>query len=919
MFLKPQHKHSQAEKNTNVKIMYQRDQTQRVLPFELLYEDGIAQIDEHTYSMTMLYEDVNYQAARDDEQDSIGNAWEELLDSFDSDTHIQLSILSRRIDPETFAREIALKDVEGDEHGNIFRREHNALVKSKLTSSNKSMKRTRALTLTCTAGTHDKARAKLLTSAARVKKFFSEHNSEITILDGQDRINFICAYTRPRDMENKTLFRDLDKSFGITIKDIICPRQLTHLPNGDIKIEDKYIRSYVVTDFGRATSDKTFYKLSKLAYDIAVTLHIDPWEQAEAVNFAENHYFDVTSENNTYKISNSRPERGYFVDDDNLPKRMQDAEKEASAIRGELVHENQHFFDTALIVTIFASTADELELASGDVCDIFREQRMPGITAWDALQENLYSSALPCGVLKDVPYTRNMTSHPLAGMIPFISIEIMDSNGIYLGVNADTHNIIQYDRTREEDANALITGQPGRGKSILTKLMILQLHHKFPDDDIICIDPEAEYGNVTKFCGGSIINLSATSKTHINPLDISVSYAAKSEGELVSPLSDKVDFLQTLINLMTGGVTDEEKNVIDYISQVIYEKWLETEDDKDIPTLKDFYRALKDIDPTNKPYADHLRTLLTRFVSGTFDMFAHHTNIDITSRVTDFVLKDLGRQLKPIAMLVLLNSVWVKVTRNRQAGRRTWLFTDEYQLLLDDLDVVETYDNFTSRGRKWGLYTTTITQNITRLLANEKTRYMVQNAPFRVFTRLSAKEADAVGAELQLPPATISLLKSMPIGEGLYVIAQKNLHYENLIPARLCPETYKIITTKFADVRKKSDEKHVQKEKEKALAKSAPSPQAVTKSQSIAQKPKKQNSKPKRTAFVKPSIDEIAAYVKDKKFHIDAEAFYAYYDSVGWRVGKNPMKSWKAACRTWDIRARKTAQAQQKGGVTDEK
>lgn len=113
MFLKPQHKRVQAQKNTNVKIMYQRDQTQRVLPFELLYEDGIAQIDEHTYSMTMLYEDVNYQAARDDEQDSIGNAWEELLDSFDSDTHIQLSILSRRIDPETFAREIALKDVEG--------------------------------------------------------------------------------------------------------------------------------------------------------------------------------------------------------------------------------------------------------------------------------------------------------------------------------------------------------------------------------------------------------------------------------------------------------------------------------------------------------------------------------------------------------------------------------------------------------------------------------------------------------------------------------------------------------------------------------------------------------------------------------------------------------------------------------------
>ena len=802
-----------VEETSEVKLTYQPDQTQRILPFQLLFEDGIAQINENTYSLTIIYEDVNYQASRVDEQDSIGDAWEELLDSLDADTHFQLSVLSRRIDNETFERELALKELKGDTNGNTFRREQNELIHSKLTSSVKSMRRWRSITLATRAGTHAKAAAKLSSNVTRIKKFFNERGAMIHVLDGQDRINLICHYTRCDDVENKTLFADLDSSIAITVKDLVCPRHLQHLPNGDLEFANRFVRSYVVTDFGRATSDQTFYKLSQLSYDIATTLHVTPWEQADAVALAENHYFDVTSENNTYKITNSRPERGYFVDDDNIPKRMKDAEAEANAIREELLHENAHLFSCSMIVTVFGKTQDELDVACDEVLEVFREQRMPGIDAWNMLQENLFSSALPIGVLKDVPYMRNMTSHPLAGLIPFISIEIMDEDGLYLGVNVDTHNIIQYNRIKEEDANALITGQPGRGKSILTKHMILQLHCKYPNDDIIMIDPESEYGTTTKFLGGEVINLSSTSPTHINPFDISVAYAAVEEGQYLSPLPDKVDFLQTMFSLMTGGITDEEKNVVDIVSQRIYQKWLESEDDKDTPTLKDFYRELKKEKGSNAVYAQHLATLLQRFVEGTFDMFSHPTNINIDNRLTDFVLKDLGKQLKPLGMLILLNQVWVKVTRNREQGRRTWLFTDEYQLLLDDPDVVDTYDRFTSRGRKWGLYTTTITQNITRLLANEKTRYMVQNAPFRVFTRLSPKEADAVGAELQLPPARIAELKSMPIGEGLYAIANKYVHFENLIPKRICPVTYKTITTKFSDshtdddVKANSDEK----------------------------------------------------------------------------------------------------------------
>ena len=289
---------------------------------------------------------------------------------------------------------------------------------------------------------------------------------------------------------------------------------------------------------------------------------------------------------------------------------------------------------------------------------------------------------------------------------------------------------------------------------------------------------------------------------HVNPLDMSLYYGSEDSEHRGSPLPLKVNFIQAMVHMMSASVSDEEKNVIDSACSYIYRDYLESGDDKDIPTLQDLFDYLHTVTGQTAADAAHLATLMQRYVTGTFSVFNHKTDVDLDNRFIDFVISDLGADLKPLALLILLDHVWVRVTRNRREGRRTWLFIDEMQLLLDDPEAVDWFDRFWSRGRKWGLYNTAATQNIQRLLDNEKTSYMVENTPFLVLTGQGANTATLLGERLGLSDSQVRTLKTAPVGEGLYVFRHKVIHFDNTIDPRICPHTYATMTTKFRDVKR---------------------------------------------------------------------------------------------------------------------
>lgn len=777
------------------------DAAQNIVPFEFLFDDGICRIDDHTYSMALEFDDVNYQNVRTDEQWDVLDQWAEFLNGVDDDVSLQTLLVSKHIDQHTFMQELSLPDVPGDVSGNVFRHEQNALVQSRLAASAKSMRRTRVLVLTTNATTHDKAARKLSLVADRAKRLFTNLDSECHVLDGQARMDLIVQLTRQDDLPGKMTYEDLLASPGLTTRDLVSPGRVLRLDNGDLIVGARYVRTYVVTEYAKTTRDDFLSDLTQIGYDVAVSMHIRPWPHPEAIAFAERHLNDVITENTQYQMNASKPERGFFVDAENLPRRMKTAEAEADAVVNELLDQNQRMFSLTTTIAVFGRTAEELAEACTEVEGIFREQRLGCVEHWECLRAQAFASTLPVGVCL-LPYERNLQTKPLSAYHPFTSVDVMDRGGAGLGINADTHNLVFYDREKYEDTNALVLGMPGKGKSFNTKGMQNQIYLRYPDDDIICLDPEGEYVANTLAHGGAVINISEASLNHVNPLDMSLYYGSEDSEHRGNPLPLKVNFIQAMVHMMSASVSDEEKNVIDSACSVIYRDYLESGDDKDIPTLQDLFDYLHTVTGQTAADAAHLSTLMQRYVTGTFSVFNHKTDVDLDNRFIDFVISDLGADLKPLALLILLDHVWVRVTRNRREGRRTWLFIDEMQLLLDDPEAVDWFDRFWSRGRKWGLYNTAVTQNIQRLLDNEKTSYMVENTPFLVLTGQGANTAALLGERLGLSDSQARTLKTAPVGEGLYVFRHKVIHFDNTIDPRVCPHTYETMTTKFRDVKR---------------------------------------------------------------------------------------------------------------------
>lgn len=777
--------------------------TQRILPFEEMYTDGIARLGERTWSLAIGFDDANYQSARRTEQLDILTEWAQILNSLDSSISAQVWLQSTRIGHEEIGDELQMLEVNGDATGNAYRREINALVKSKVTATERSMRKARTIVLTTEAGTREKAAKKLATNAERIHRFFNNLDVDSSVLTGQQRLDQVNSLCNQDDPAGMATFADLDCSPGLRTCDIVAPSKVVRQGDSDLLVGHRLVRSYIVQKYASTTRDDFVSSVMQLPCDTVVAMHARAWDQEQAVAYAESHLDDVIMENESYKAENTRPERGRFVDDDSLPKHMREAKLEAERIRDGLVNQDQRMFALTIVVTVFARDREDLRQACAEVEAVLSEQRLRA-DWYPEWREAAFSTTLPLGANK-LPYTRNMFTDPLAAYIPFTSVEVMDEGGIYLGTNSDTHNFILFDRETEEAANGFILGMPGGGKSVQSKWTIIQTRLRFPDDDIFVIDPEREYLQLALGLGDSqVINISENSSDHINLFDLSEYYGSEdADKSSANPLPLKVNMLQAAFHMMAHTISEEEMNIVDAACMSLYERYLETFADNDLPTLQDFYEYLLTVEGPTAADAQHLATLIQRYVTGTFGLFNHKTNVDLDKRLIIFDVQDLGSQLKPLALLVILDNIWCRVTRNRAEGRRTWLFIDELQLLLDDEYAVDYFDMLWTRSRKWGLYCTGITQNITRLLDNAKTGYMVENSHFLTLCKQSGNGAELLTDFLHLSESQRRTLRTAAKGEGLYIFGQRKvIHYDNVIPQEVCPRLYRMVTTKFKDIRR---------------------------------------------------------------------------------------------------------------------
>ena len=417
----------------------------------------------------------------------------------------------------------------------------------------------------------------------------------------------------------------------------------------------------------------------------------------------------------------------------------------------------------------------------------------------DYQQENALMSSLPLA-LNLIDIKRGMTTSSTAIFVPFTTQELFqnDKEALYYGLNALSNNLIMVDRKKLKNPNGLILGTPGSGKSFSAKREITNAF-LVTDDDIIICDPESEYTALVKKLKGQVIKISPSSNHFINPMDINSNYSEED-----NPIALKADFILSLCELVVGGkdgLQPIEKTVIDRCVHQIYQNYFKNPIPENMPLLEDLYHALL---KQEEKEAHHVATALEIYVKGSLNLFNHRTNVDITNRLVCYDIKELGKQLKKIGMLVVQDQVWGRVTINRNAGKTTRYYMDEFHLLLKEEQTASYSVEIWKRFRKWGGIPTGITQNIKDLLSSREVENIFENSDFIYMLNQAAGDRQILAKQLNISTHQLSYVTQSGEGEGLLFYGNVILPFVDHFPTDL--ELYRIMTTKLSEVSEQKEE-----------------------------------------------------------------------------------------------------------------
>ena len=464
---------------------------------------------------------------------------------------------------------------------------------------------------------------------------------------------------------------------------------------------------------------------------------------------------------------------------------------DAKKLLDDLQSRNERMFLVTVLFLNTAKTRQELDNAVFQVAGIAQKYNC-ALRRLDYMQEDGLMSSLPLG-FNHIPIRRALTTTAAAIFVPFTTQELfMGGESLYYGLNALSNNIIMVDRKKLKNPNGLILGTPGSGKSFSAKREIAN-SFLVTDDDIIICDPEAEYAALVRRFHGQVIQISPSSTQYINPMDINANYSEED-----NPIALKADFILSLCELVVGGkegLQPVEKTVIDRCVHQIYNRYFNDPRPENMPLLEDLYNALLQ---QEEKEAHHVATALEIYVKGSLSLFNHRTNVDIQNRLVCYDIKELGKQMKKIGMLVVQDQVWGRVTTNRAAGKSTRYYMDEFHLLLKEEQTAAYSVEIWKRFRKWGGIPTGITQNVKDLLSSYEVQNIFENSDFVYMLNQAAGDRQILAKQLNISPHQLSYVTHSGEGEGLLFFGNVILPFVDRFPQDL--ELYRIMTTKLGEV-----------------------------------------------------------------------------------------------------------------------
>ena len=759
---------------------------QQTIPYDRIWPDGICLTNGKFYTKTLQFQDINYQLAQNEDKTAIFEGWCDFLNYFDSSIHFQLSFMNLTAGTEAFEQSIAIP-LRGDADDES-RIEYAAMLKNQMAKGSNGLTKTKFLTFGVEADGIKTARPRLERIETDVINNFKRLGAAVETLNGKERLRLLHSIFHMDTQEKFAFEWDWLPRTGLSTKDFIAPTGFEFRESRRFRMGGTLGAVSFLQILAPELNDRMLADFLNMESSLIVSLHIQSIDQTAAIRQIKRKITELDQS----KIDEQKKATRAGYDIDILPSDLATYGGEAKKLLEDLQSHNERMFLVTFLVMNTASTRQQLENRVFQAQGIAQKYNC-ALERLDFQQEKALISSLPLG-LNQIEIQRGLTTSSTAIFVPFTTQELFQTEGepLYYGLNALSNNLIMVDRKRLKTPNGLILGTPGSGKSFSAKREITNAY-LITDDDVIICDPEGEYYPLVERFHGQVVKISPASPHYINPMDMNLNYSDDD-----NPLSLKSDFLLSLCELIVGGregLQPIEKTVIDRAVRLVYQPYLADPRPENMPVLGDLYQALL---AQEEKEARRVATALEIYVSGSLNVFNHHTNVDIQNRLVCYDIKELGKQLKKLGMLIVQDQVWGRVTANRSVGKATRYYVDEFHLLLKEEQTAAYSVEIWKRFRKWGGIPTGITQNVKDLLSSREVANIFENSDFIYMLNQAGGDREILAKQLNISPHQLSYVTHSGEGEGLLFYGSMILPFVDQFPRDT--KLYKIMTTKPGEV-----------------------------------------------------------------------------------------------------------------------
>ncbi|MBE7072955.1 MAG: DUF87 domain-containing protein [Ruminococcaceae bacterium] len=755
---------------------------QQSIPYKEIYKDGICQVDNKHFNKCIAFGDINYQLANNEDKTAAFGFWCDFYNYFDPNISLQISCMSQYANVREMQKTIDIP-AQGDDFDDI-REEYAGVLKTQLSKGNNGLQRKKYITFGIEANNLKDAKPKLERIETDIINNLKAMGVAARSMTGFERLKLLYTTFNEETQEPFVFSYDLIAETGLSTKDFIAPTSFDFRDSKYFRMGKTIGAVSFLHILAPELSDKMLADFLDMDNSIIVNLHVQSIDQAKAIKQIKSKITDLDK----MKIEEQKKAVRAGYDMDVLPSDLMTYGGEAKKLLEDLQSRNERMFLVTILIMNTATSKKKLDNILFQTAAIAQKYNC-ALKRLDFRQEQGLMSSLPLGI-NEIDIQRGLTTSATAVFVPFTTEELFQADeALYCGINAISNNMIMADRKLLKNPNGLILGTPGSGKSFSAKREMANAFLITKDDIIIC-DPEGEYSPLVNMLHGQVIKISPASHQYVNPMDINLNY---SEDE--SPVSFKADFILSLCELIVGsktGLEPVEKTIIDRCVRLTYMNYLQNPIPENMPIMEDLYNTILAQD---EPEAKRIATALEIYVTGSLNVFNHRTNVDINNRMVCFDIKELGKQLKKIGMLVVQDQVWNRVTINRAEHKSTRYYIDEFHLLLKDEQTAAYSVEIWKRFRKWGGIPTGITQNVKDLLASREIENIFENSDYIYMLNQAGGDRQILAKQLNISPHQLSFVTNSNEGEGLLFYGRTIIPFKDKFPKDT--KLYHIMTTKL--------------------------------------------------------------------------------------------------------------------------